>query len=76
MPRKTRLANKTIWAIEDIAAAAHAARALQQKAVRRAEAQLDAVMLATLARLGNELAEIEQLSISARHGDYVPPTAG
>lgn len=70
MPSKTRLANKTIWALEDIAARCQAARARWEQAMRLSEERMDPLMMLLLARLRDDLAEIERMAKDARHGDY------
>lgn len=70
MTTKTRLANKTIWSLEDIIARCRRARAAWGKAMDRAEKNLDLVMIAALARLRDELAEIERQARDARAGQY------
>ncbi|MDI9548364.1 MAG: hypothetical protein QM346_12280 [Chloroflexota bacterium] len=70
MPRPTRLANKTIWALEDIIARSRIARARWDAAMRHAERSLDPAMMLLLARLRDDLAEIERLAKDARHGEY------
>lgn len=69
---KTRLANKTIWAIEDIVAACRGARRAWRNANERARNQMDTVMLIALNQLGDELAIIETLARDARRGEYHP----
>lgn len=70
MGRPTRLANKTIWALEDITARVRAARGRWDRAMGRAERNLDPAMMLLLARLRDDLAEIERLAKDARHGEY------
>lgn len=70
MPRKPRLKNTSIWALEDIIAHCLAARRELIVAIGRAERQLDAPQLASLARLGNTIAEIDRLAREARQGQY------
>lgn len=76
MSSKTRLANKTIWALEDIIAAGRRARRALRAANTRATAQMDTVMLVALNQLSDELARIETLARDARRGEYHPPTEG
>jgi len=73
---KTRLANKTIWALEDIAGHCGSARRQWRRAMDRAEKRNDAVMMASLARLRDRLAEIERLARDARQGKYETRMAG
>jgi len=70
MSTKTRLANKTIWALEDITALCSRARKNWEKAMTRAENKLDPVIVASLAHLSNDLAQIESIARLARQGDY------
>lgn len=70
MSSKTRLANKTIWALEDIIAASSAARRDWRQIFERAKRNGDKVLLIHLASLSNELAEIDSLAKDARHGKY------
>lgn len=70
MPSPTRIANKTIWALEDIIAAAIGARHWLRQANERARDRMDVVMLASLNHLGEELAEIESRARDARQGTY------
>ena len=70
MGRPTRLANKTIWALEDITARVRTARGRWDRAMGRAERNLDPAMMMLLARLRDDLAEIERLAKDARHGEY------
>jgi hypothetical protein len=69
---KTRLANKTQWALKDILGECSEARIDWQQAMTRAEKQLDPVTLALLARLRDKLAEIERKATNALNGDYEP----
>jgi hypothetical protein len=70
MPSKTRLANKTIWALEDIIAASKDARDAWRQAMTRAEKTMDVVLMTSLARLSDRLAEIERKALDARQGEY------
>lgn len=70
MSTKTRLANKTIWALEDIIALTIETRETFRKIKVRALRQMDAVMLASLATLSDQLAEIESKARDARQGEY------
>ncbi len=70
MPTKTRLANKTIWALEDIVAACKDAREAWRQAMERAEKTMDATLMASLARISDRLAEIERKARDARQGEY------
>lgn len=70
MSTRTRLANKTIWALEDIIAACGEGRVAWRQAMQRAERSMDAVLMASLARLSDRLAVIERKARGARNGDY------
>lgn len=70
MSRQTRLANKTIWALEDIAGRCMGAKAHWRRAMDKAERDLDPAMMLLLARLRDDLGEIERIAQEARHGEY------
>lgn len=70
MATKTRLANKTIWALEDIVARCRDGRDHWRRAMAAAERNLDPAMMALLARIRDDLAEIERIAKEARHGEY------
>jgi hypothetical protein len=70
MSSKTRLANKTIWALEDITAICMEARGTWRQGMTRAEKTMDGVMMASLAILRDQLAEIERIARNARQGEY------
>lgn len=70
MSTPTRLANKTIWALECIIAAACAARLSWRRCQEIAERRMDAVLLANLGRMSDELARIETTAREARAGRY------
>ena len=67
---KTRLANKTIWTLEDIIAASYVARRAWRNAHARAKQQMDPIMLAALSEIIHQLAEIEGLARDGRQGRY------
>lgn len=67
---KTRLANKTIWALEDIVALCIDARRAWEKAHRRAEGYMDPGLAMSLGTLSNALAKIERKAREARRGEY------
>ena len=74
MATKTRVANKTIWAIEDILAEVLRGRRAWTKALARAESRsADAVLLLALAELRDVLASVETLARDARQGRYQEP---
>jgi hypothetical protein len=70
MTSKTRLANRTIWAIEDIMAESLNARRALKKAVDHADRQLDPSLLHSLLEISTALASIERLALDARQGEY------
>ena len=70
MATPTRLANKTIWALEDIIAAAQTASRAWQYCQAIAEQRLDATLLARLGRIRDDLARIETLAREARQGRH------
>ena len=70
MTSKTRLANRTIWAIEDIMAESLNARRALKKAIDRAGRQLDPSLLHSLLEISTALASIERLALDARQGEY------
>lgn len=70
MSTPTRLANKTIWALEDILAQCLQARLTWLVAMDRAEGRIDPVMMALLARLRDDLSEIQRVAQDARAGKY------
>lgn len=70
MGSKTRLANKTLWALEDITGACLAARRELDELIRRSERHMDARLMAAVARLSQRIAEVEELARDARQGKY------
>ena len=70
MGRKTRLANKTIWALEDIEALAREAQAESAMALTRARKRADHQMSTHLALILGRLAKIEMKTVAARNGEY------
>lgn len=70
MATPTRLANKTIWALEDIIEAASRARREWRRCQEIAERGRDPALLAGLGRISDELAQIESLAREARQGRY------
>lgn len=70
MGRKARLANKTIWALEDIEALAREAEAETAMALTRARKRTDYVMSTHLAIILGRLAKIELKTVAARNGEY------
>ena len=73
MATPTRLATKTIWALEDIIAAALEARAAWRICHQLAERRLDPLLLAKLGTISDALARIETAAREARQGRYADP---
>jgi len=68
---KKRLANKIIWALEDIDQGAINALALWDKALERAKLRCgDPALLLLLSHIRKELSDIRILAIAARQGEY------
>jgi len=65
-----RLANRVLWALEDIDAAALEADLHIDKLITRAEEQCDPVSTMRLAKIKTELAAIRVLAMAARSGGY------
>jgi len=66
-----RLANKVIWDIEDMSAAANTAVMLLDKAITRAELKCaDPALLIKLSKIRNEVTDIRILAAAARDGEY------
>lgn len=70
MATPTRLANKTLWALDDIVAAVLEARAAWRGCQEFAERRMDAGLLARLGRISDALAKIESAARDARQGKY------
>ena len=70
MVTRTRLASKTIWALEDILALCQDARKAWQRAMRQVEKGMDPIMMGSLAVIRDRLAEVERKARDARAGDY------
>lgn len=70
MATKTRLPNKTLWALDDILDDCESARKAWRVAMGRADKLMDPIMLAALAKLRDAIAEIERKSRDARAGKY------
>jgi len=70
MVTKPRLANRTIWALEDILDEVERGNVAWSKLHRRAKDKRDLVTLAGLAELRDAMARIERLTLDARHGKY------
>lgn len=73
MATPTRIANKTIWALEDIVAAALNARGAWRACHERAQRIMDPLLLARLGTISDELAKIETTAREARQGRYAEP---
>lgn len=70
MAQKIRLANKTQWALEDIAARCLTASKRWGKAMDMAERNQDPAMMLLLGRLRDDIAVIERKTKDALNGDY------
>lgn len=71
MATKTRLANKTAWALEDIIALnAEARRYLDVALDRIEEHSMDPILLMALGRVSNALAKADVKARDARNGEY------
>lgn len=70
MTSKTRLANKTQWALQDILDETAAASRQWQKAMERAEEKMDLSLIHALARMRDNLAVIERKATDALKGEY------
>lgn len=70
MPTKTRLANKTMWALEDLSAACADLWAAWRICHDRAKLLMDPVLLAGLSEIATTLATAERKIRQARSGEY------
>jgi len=70
MATPTRLANKTMWALEDIIAGCLSARAAWRICQDRAQRTMDPLLLAKLGTISDDLARIETTAREARQGKY------
>jgi len=70
MSTPTRLANKTIWTLEDIVAITKNTIAALRPALARAKKKQDIVQVASIATAIADLAQIERKAIANRHGGY------
>lgn len=70
MAQKTRLANKTMWALEDITSRSKDARRRWDELFALAERRLDPVLMQKLGRLRDDLAFIERKAKDALQGEY------
>ncbi len=66
-----RLANKVIWALEDIDHSVLLALGMWEKAFERAELKCaDPALIIALTKIRNELSDIHILAAAARDGEY------
>jgi len=70
MVTKARLANRTIWALDDIVDEVDRGKLAWSRLHRRAKDKRDLVSLAGLGELRDALARIERLTLDARQGKY------
>jgi hypothetical protein len=70
MPVPIRLANKTIWALEEIVAGCLSARSSWRICQDRAQRTMDPLLLAKLGSISDDLARIETTAREARQGRY------
>lgn len=71
MATKTRLPNKTAWALEDmIALNAEARRNLDIALKRIEERTMDPILLLALSKVSNALAKMDAKARDARQGEY------
>jgi hypothetical protein len=68
--QKTRIANKTQWALQDITSRCKDARRTWLKAMGLAERNLDPAMMHLLARLRDDIGVIETKAKDALNGEY------
>ncbi len=71
MATKTRLANKTMWALEDAAADLQETWEAWRACQARARVLMDPLLLASLGDVGERLSRIERKVRMARAGEYV-----
>lgn len=70
MVTKTRVANKTLWALDDIVATAQDARAAWRTCHEIGERWLEPLLLARLGTILDDLGRIEMRAREAREGKY------
>ena len=70
MATKTRVPNKVIWGLEDILALCIDARESCRDMQARALQEMDAIMLASLVELIDQVSQIEGKARDAREGKY------
>lgn len=68
--QKTRLPNKTQWALLDITVRCKSATGRWDKAMKMAEKNLDPAMMHLLAYLRDDIAFIDRTAIHALNGEY------
>lgn len=70
MSTKTKVANKTQWALEDVVAICRNSDGDMKKLMRIAEQRSDPALALLLARLIRDFADIEMIARAARRGEY------
>jgi hypothetical protein len=71
MATKTRIPNKTLWALEDMIALNAEARRYMDIALKRIEDRtMDPILILALGRVSNALAKSDVKAREARQGDY------
>ncbi len=70
MPQKTRLPNKTQWALLDVTARCLTASKTWNKAMGMAERSLDPALMMLLGRMRDDIAFIERKAKDALNGEY------
>ena len=71
MSTPTKLANKTIWSLEDaLAGCAKMRRSLRRAFDRLEDRNMDPVLILALANLSEDLTDVEKILRDARHGRY------
>jgi hypothetical protein len=76
MTTPTRLANKTIWALEDILSACGNARTAWTAVFEIAKRRMDPAMLVGLAEIRDNIATVERKARLARAGEYEYESGG
>lgn len=71
MSTPTKLANKTIWSIEDaLGGCARMRRSLRTALDRLEDRNMDPVLILALAHLSEDLNDVERMLRDARKGEY------
>lgn len=72
MPKivNVRLANKVIWALEDVTSHLFSVDDLLDRAIQHADSRQDIILKLILYKLKTHMAEIKTLLTAARHGEY------